>query len=110
MKNLRNYCIKVRSDRQRKIAIEFYKRATHLASSDYDYGNDNKYVGLLNNHPSPEYFKYNPLPRKVICGPVPCPNETVIPFNQIYVLADTPLRRKVLDDALAYFDDCDCVR
>ena len=95
MKNLRNFCIVVRNDYERKVALNFYKRATHLpVRLNNPFG---KFVGIVNEHPTVGMIPVKP--RGVICGNTACPNETIIPFQNISELADTPNRVKALQSA-----------
>ena len=96
MINLRNYCVKVTTGRERKVAITFFKRATHLPVKHYNsFAN---YVGLANDYPG-RCVAYGAKPRCVVCGNTPCPNETIIPFENLHQLADSPNRRKALVSA-----------
>jgi hypothetical protein len=100
MKNLRNYCVFVRTNRERNIAMDFFKRATHFAVDDIS-NPEGKYVGLLNNYPGDYRFHhYDTLQRKVMCGLTSCPNETIVQFNDMGCLADTPNRKIALKNAI----------
>ena len=93
-KNLRNFCIVVLNDYQRRVALAFYKRATRLpVRLNNSLGT---YIGIVNAHP---LGGLSVKPKGVICGNMPCPNETIISFENIVELADSPSRVKALVSA-----------
>jgi len=89
--DLSKYCIRVTSDYERLVAINFYIFATQfpLAFSLAD----GMYVGI-------SYF-CNVKQNTIICSDSPDENETIIGFNQISDLADTPSRVAALQKARA---------
>jgi len=97
MNNLRNFCLRVSNDYERKVAVAFFKRAMHIPLRHYN--RLGEYVGLINKHPFADDAKDSR--RGVICGNVACPNETIIPFQNIAQLADSPNRVKALKSARA---------
>lgn len=88
MKNLRNYCVRVSNDVEREIAQTFYRRAMKKALSPNSYTSCS-YVGMGTHR-----FDKN----HVFCG-VRDPRETVVEFDWINTLADSPSRQAALDAA-----------
>lgn len=89
-KNLAQYDVHVTNDYERKVAIDFYrkasKRGVHPCSSSK--GN---YVGMCNG--------------QVCCGGTYFFGDNVVDFVGIANLADTPLRRQALDAAFRINSD-----
>lgn len=80
------------------VAIEFFRLATKrsIASSN---PND-RYVGMLNPIDGEDYCNYS---RNICSSSIPSECETIIPFSNISMLADTPSRKKALKQAAHKF-------
>lgn len=97
MMNLRHYAVKVGTEMERQIAIDFYKFATHRAeheTSNHFLYDGKGYVGMLN----PLYGDAGNQ-RFVICCGSHSECEQVVNFKNIDFLADTPSRRAALKKA-----------
>lgn len=86
MKNLKNYCVRVTTAKEKQIAVDFYKRATHR-SSQFITDRLPIYIGMCPPHEG----------RYVCDGSLVLPNETVLEFHQMIILADTPARKAIFD-------------
>ncbi len=91
MKNLREIAVEVKNDRERQIAINFYKRASKKGLHKYS-KSDGCYVGMNTCHYDKDTIYWD----KVTCDRALGPMEKSIPFADIILLANTPSRRAAL--------------
>lgn len=94
MKELHKFCVRVTTDYEKHVALEFYAGATGypIVERAYNTGGGPTWVGV-------QYYSGR-FRQTITCGG-PDGEEQLVEFANIETLADTPERKKALDAARA---------